>query len=104
VEALDRLPFVFACGRRAGLRTMRRYAPSIIPCSPRAIGDWAQSGLCSPRRRPRHGVASRLPQATLAGLDYALTETHLAGLTDFFPRLAARGLVPDGSLQFLQVA
>src|SRR6267154_935903 len=40
----------------------------------------------------------------LAGLDYALTETHLAGLTDFFRRLAARGLVPDGSLQFLQVA
>ncbi|HKW40157.1 MAG TPA: menaquinone biosynthesis protein [Gemmatimonadales bacterium] len=40
----------------------------------------------------------------LAGLDYALTYKHLAGLTDFFRRLAARGLVPDGSLQFLQVA
>src|SRR5437016_1476248 len=40
----------------------------------------------------------------LAGLDYALSYKHLAGLTDFFRRLAARGLVPDGSLRFLQVA
>jgi len=40
----------------------------------------------------------------LSGLDYALTDKHLAGLTDFFRRLAARGLVPEGSLQFLQVA
>jgi chorismate dehydratase len=40
----------------------------------------------------------------LAGLDYAFTYKHLAGLTDFFRRLAARGMVPDGSLQFLQVA
>ena len=39
-----------------------------------------------------------------AGLDYALTYKHLAGLTDFFRRLAADGVVPDGSLQFLQVA
>src|SRR6266571_30035 len=40
----------------------------------------------------------------LSGLDYALTYKHLAGLTDFFRRLAAEGLVPDGSLQFLHVA
>lgn len=40
----------------------------------------------------------------LAGLDYAFTKKHLAGLTDFFRRLAAHGIVPDGSLRFLQVA
>jgi chorismate dehydratase len=40
----------------------------------------------------------------LAGLDYAFTYKHLAGLTDFFRRLAAQGMVPDGSLRFLQVA
>ena len=40
----------------------------------------------------------------LAGLDYAFTHKHLAGLTDFFRRLAAQGIVPDGSLRFLQVA
>src|SRR5204863_6244448 len=36
----------------------------------------------------------------LSGLDYAFTYKHLAGLTDFFRRLAADGIVPDGSLQF----
>jgi chorismate dehydratase len=40
----------------------------------------------------------------LSGLDYAFTYKHLAGLTDFFRRLAADGIVPDGTLQFLQVA
>jgi chorismate dehydratase len=52
--------------------------------------------------------ACDVPRATcleyFAGLDYALGSKHLAGLTDFFRRLAAEGLVPDGSLQFLQVA
>lgn len=49
-----------------------------------------------------------VPRATcleyFAGLDYALSDMHLAGLTDFFRRLAGEGLVPEGSLQFLQVA
>lgn len=49
-----------------------------------------------------------VPHATcleyLTGLDYAFSYKHLAGLTDFFRRLAAQGIVPDGSLQFLQVA
>ena len=40
----------------------------------------------------------------LSGLDYAFTYKDLAGLTDFFRRLAADGIVPDGSLQFMQVA
>jgi len=52
--------------------------------------------------------ACGVPRATcleyFMGLDYALGYKHLAGLTDFFRRLAADGLVPDGSLQFLHVA
>ena len=50
------------------------------------------------------GVPESLCREYLAGLDYAFTYKHLAGLTDFFRRLAAQGLVPDGSLRFLQVA
>ena len=37
----------------------------------------------------------------LAGLDYGLSYRHLAGLTDFLRRLAARGVVPDGTLAFV---
>lgn len=40
----------------------------------------------------------------LAGLDYGLSYRHLAGLTNFFQRLAGRGIVPDGSLSFLGAA
>ena len=50
------------------------------------------------------GVPLAACREYLGGLDYAFTYKHLAGLTDFFRRLAAEGLVPDGSLQFLQVA
>ena len=42
--------------------------------------------------------------AYLSGLDYAFGYKHLAGLTDFFRRLAQDGIVPDGSLQFLGAA
>ena len=37
-------------------------------------------------------------------LDYRLSYRHLAGLTDFFRRLAQDGLVPDGSLSFISAA
>jgi len=50
------------------------------------------------------GVPVTACREYLSGLDYALTYKHLAGLTDFFRRLAADGIVPDGSLQFVQVA
>jgi chorismate dehydratase len=40
----------------------------------------------------------------LAGLDYGLSYRHLAGLTDFLRRLAARGVVPDGTLSFVGAA
>lgn len=43
-------------------------------------------------------------RAYLGDLDYALSYRHLAGLTDFFRRLAQDGLVPDGSLSFITAA
>lgn len=49
-------------------------------------------------------IAPATTAAYLADLDYALSYRHLAGLTDFFRRLADDGLVPDGSLSFLSAA
>ncbi|MGH7606122.1 MAG: MqnA/MqnD/SBP family protein, partial [Gemmatimonadales bacterium] len=50
------------------------------------------------------GVSLAACREYLGGLDYALTDRHLAGVADFFRRLAAEGTVPAASLQFLQVA
>jgi chorismate dehydratase len=50
------------------------------------------------------GVAEPVCRAYLGDLDYALSYRHLAGLTDFFRRLAQDGLVPDGSLSFISAA
>jgi len=50
------------------------------------------------------GVAELVCREYLGDLDYALSYRHLAGLTDFFRRLAQDGLVPDGSLSFISAA
>jgi chorismate dehydratase len=50
------------------------------------------------------GIGARQCAQYLSGLDYALSYKHLEGLTSFFRRLAARGMVQDGSLSFLSVA
>jgi chorismate dehydratase len=50
------------------------------------------------------GVARRACAEYLSGLDYRLSHAHLAGLTDFFRRLADAGHVPNGSLAFLPAA
>jgi len=52
----------------------------------------------------RTGVAERTCREYLGDLDYALSYRHLAGLTDFFRRLAQEGLVPDGTLSFTSAA
>src|SRR5881396_3550133 len=86
------MPFVFAvwaARRSSDPARVRRIHKALL-----AARDWGLAHLDL--------LAEAAARAT--GLDYALTASHLAGLTDFFRRLAARGLVPDGSLQFLQVA
>ena len=49
-------------------------------------------------------VPADVCRAYLGDLDYALSYRHLAGLTDFFRRLAQDGAVPDGSLSFITAA
>ena len=50
------------------------------------------------------GISKPAIRAYFGDLDYALSYRHLAGLTDFFRRLAQDGLVPDGSLSFITAA
>ena len=50
------------------------------------------------------GIPRATCRAYLGDLDYGFSYRHLAGLTDFFRRLAQDGLVPDGSLSFITAA
>ncbi|MBK5187437.1 MAG: menaquinone biosynthesis protein [Gemmatimonadaceae bacterium] len=50
------------------------------------------------------GVARRIFLEYLSGLDYRLSYDHLAGLTEFFRRLARAGIVPATPLSFLPAA
>ncbi|HYT05229.1 MAG TPA: menaquinone biosynthesis protein [Gemmatimonadales bacterium] len=98
------LPFVFAvwaARRSVDSAAVRRAHEALL-----ASRGWGLANL--PLLADAAARACNVQRATcleyLSGLDYALTYKHLAGLTDFFRRLAAEGLVPDGSLQFLHVA
>ena len=98
------LPFVFAvwaARRVASPAAVRRGHQTLL-----ASRAWGLAHLDALAADASHatGVAIAACREYLGGLDYALTYKHLAGLTDFFRRLAAHGIVPDGSLQFLQVA
>jgi len=98
------LPFVFAvwaARRVADPVAVRRAHESLL--ASRAWG-LAHLDLLAEEAARATGVALAACREYLGGLDYAFTYKHLAGLTDFFRRLAAEGIVPDGSLQFLQVA
>jgi len=98
------LPFVFAvwaARRLADPAAVQRGHQSLV--ASRAWG-LAHLELLAEDAAGATGVPLAACREYLAGLDYAFTYKHLAGLTDFFRRLAAEGIVPDGSLQFLQVA
>jgi len=103
-KAWTGLPFVFAvwaARRSVDPEAVRRGHEALL--ASRAWGLAHLDALAADAAR-----ATAVPLAAcreyLGGLDYALSYKHLAGLTDFFRRLAADGIVPDGSLQFLQVA
>jgi chorismate dehydratase len=98
------LPFVFAvwaARRVADPAAVQRGHQSLL--ASRAWGLAHLDDLAADAARAT-GVPIAACREYLGGLDYAFTYKHLAGLTDFFRRLAAEGMVPDGSLQFLQVA
>lgn len=98
------LPFVFAVW--AARRPVPAAAVRVTHEALLASRAWGLDHLdaLAGRAAVATGMPAVLCRDYLAGLDYALTYKHLAGLTDFFRRLAAEGIVPDGSLQFLQVA
>jgi chorismate dehydratase len=98
------LPFVFAvwaARRSADPAAVRRGHQSLL--ASRAWG-LAHLGLLATAAALSCNVHAATCLEYLSGLDYAFTSKHLAGLTDFFRRLAAEGIVPAGSLQFLHVA
>jgi chorismate dehydratase len=98
------LPFVFAvwaARRSADRAAVQRGHQSLL--ASRAWG-LAHLDLLAEDAARATGVTVGACREYLGGLDYAFSYKHLAGLTDFFRRLAAEGIVPDGSLQFLQVA
>ncbi|HYZ01460.1 MAG TPA: menaquinone biosynthesis protein, partial [Candidatus Binatia bacterium] len=97
------LPFVFAVW--AARRSADAVAAARVHESLLASRDW---GLT--HRDVLAAAAARscgVPRATcleyFAGLDYAFTDRHLAGLWTFFRKLAAHGLAPAASLRYLEV-
>ena len=98
------LPFVFAvwaARRSADPAAVQRGHTSLLESRSWGL---AHLDVLAEHAAGATGVGLEACREYLAGLDYAFTYKHLAGLTDFFRRLAAEGIVPDGSLQFLQVA
>ena len=101
VACVDRTALrVRGLGGPARGRTRRRCRPSIGGCSSLARGDWPISTSLLPRPPAPPAWPEPVCRDYLGDLDYALSYRHLAGLTDFFGRLAQDGLVPDGSLSF----
>ncbi len=103
-KRLTGLPFVFAvwaARRAADSVAVRRGHRTLL-----ASRDWGLAHLddLAAAASTATGVAVGACREYFAGLDYALTDRHLAGLSEFFRRLAAQGIAPAGSLQFLQVA
>jgi chorismate dehydratase len=98
------LPFVFAvwaARREASLPAVQEVHTRLL-----ASRDWGlrHLDLLAAEAARASGVAEGVCREYLGDLDYALSYRHLAGLTDFFRRLAQDGLVPDGSLSFISAA
>jgi chorismate dehydratase len=103
-KAWTGLPFVFAVW--AARRDARG---AVVRAVHRGLLDSREWGLAhldelAREAHARTAVDERACREYLGDLDYALSYRHLAGLTDFFRRLAQEGLVPDGSLSFISAA
>lgn len=98
------LPFVFAVW--AARRGTDRAAGARVHAALVRARDWglAHRDLLAADASRATGVPVDTCREYFAGLDYALTDRHLAGLSRFFAKLTAQGLAPEGSLQFLHVA
>lgn len=98
------LPFVFAVW--AARRDVDRQAVRGVHGALLSSRKWGLAHLdeLADQAAEATGVDRAACRRYLSGLDYGLSYRHLAGLTDFLRRLAALGLVPDGSLAFLGAA
>ncbi len=98
------LPFVFAvwaARREASLAGVQAIHRALLRSREWGLGHLEDLSHQAARQT---GVALEACREYLGDLDYALSYRHLAGLTDFFRRLAQDGLVPDGSLSFIAAA
>jgi chorismate dehydratase len=98
------LPFVFAvwaARRSADQATTREVHQRLLES--RAWG-LAHLDQLADQAWATTGIPRATCRAYLDHLDYGFSYRHLAGLTDFFRRLALDGLVPDGSLSFITAA
>jgi chorismate dehydratase len=98
------LPFVFAvwaARRQAAGATVRAIHAALLEARTWGLAHLDELAAAAAGAT---GVPADECRSYFAGLDYAFSEAHLAGLSEFLRRLAAKGMVPDGSLQFLQVA
>lgn len=103
-KAWTDLPFVFAvwaARRDAPAAAVRAVHQRLLES--RAWG-LAHLDLLAAAAAENTGVSEAVCRGYLGDLDYALSYRHLAGLTDFFRRLAQEGMVPDGSLSFISAA
>jgi chorismate dehydratase len=103
-KAWTGLPFVFAvwaARRDAGQAAVGVVHRRLLESRAWGLGHLDQLAADAARAT---GVREPTCRAYLGDLDYALSYRHLAGLTDFFRRLAQEGLVPDGSLSFISAA
>ncbi|HET9275729.1 MAG TPA: menaquinone biosynthesis protein [Gemmatimonadales bacterium] len=98
------LPFVFAVW--AARRGLDRDRVARVHQALDASRHWGLTHLdeLATLAAERTGIARATCRTYLGDLDYALGYRHLAGLTDFFRRLAQDGMVPDGSLSFITAA
>lgn len=98
------LPFVFAvwaARRTVNPESVREVHQRLVESR-----DWglAHLDLLADQAWATTGIPLATCRAYLNDLDYGFSYRHLAGLTDFFRRLALDGLVPDGSLSFITAA
>ena len=98
------LPFVFAVWvARRGLPVAESLAAHASLIQSR---DWGLRHIetLAVQAHETTGVSLETCRRYLSDLDYGLSYGHLAGLTEFFRRLAAAGRVPNGTLAFLPAA
>lgn len=103
-KAWTGLPFVFAvwaARRSAPADVVRRIHAGLIESRAWGLAHLDELAVDAAAAT---GVSRAACRSYFGDLDYRLSYRHLAGLTDFFRRLAQDGLVPDGSLSFITAA